>query len=175
MNYIKKSGIYMIFNIETEKRYYGSSTDLGYRFTEHKHLLNYDKHPCEELQKDWNELGKDNFVFIVVKLTDEKLTEIERNLIEARIDQVYNKNLPKTETQDQVQFKFSQKPDNRGKAIILTKGDEILEFKSIKDAAQTLGLNYKRCQYALAGIVYVRKGVYKRCLSYHGYVFKYKE
>lgn len=48
------AGVYQIFNIETNKRYIGSSIDVERRLKEHKRNLKAHRHSNQHLQNAWN-------------------------------------------------------------------------------------------------------------------------
>ncbi len=66
----RKSGVYKILNIVTNKFYIGSTFDLHGRFLVHKSGLNRGGHPNPHLQSSFQKYGKDAFHFIVVELCD---------------------------------------------------------------------------------------------------------
>lgn len=61
------SGIYYIKNIITNKYYIGQSIDIYKRWHRHKSLLNKNKHDNFFLQADWNQYGKNAFVFCIIR------------------------------------------------------------------------------------------------------------
>jgi hypothetical protein len=70
----KQPGIYMIYCIKNDWRYYGESSNVSSRLASHKSLLNRQIHPNKNLQKDWNFYGFQYFDFIVLYM-GEKWTE----------------------------------------------------------------------------------------------------
>ena len=71
-------GIYMIRCKPNNKIYVGQSVDISRRWKQHKVDLNSRHHSNEELQKDWDNYGEDNFEFkIVQKCKKEHLDELE--------------------------------------------------------------------------------------------------
>lgn len=67
MNEIKsnlrhKSGIYMFFNMESGKRYIGSSVDIYNRAHEHLHNLRNNKSHNKHWQSSWNKYGEVRFL-----------------------------------------------------------------------------------------------------------------
>jgi len=79
MKKIKTSGIYSITNINNEKVYYGSSSDITRRFINHKNELKNNKHKNLYLQNAWNKYGEDGFIFkIEEKLSSKQLQEVEQ-------------------------------------------------------------------------------------------------
>src|ERR1035441_180379 len=71
---MKISGIYEIVNKVNGKKYYGSSLYIKKRFSAHKRLLIQNKHTNKHLQSAWNQYGKNNFEFNIIK-------EIERDIL----------------------------------------------------------------------------------------------
>ena len=60
--------IYMILNLENNRRYYGGTTGIQTRKNIHKQRLNSGTHYNAQLQKDWANLGQDKFKFKIVKI-----------------------------------------------------------------------------------------------------------
>lgn len=63
----KKCGIYKITNIKNNMIYIGSSKSIFQRWRNHIKELENDKHKNYYLQNDWNEYGKDCFVFEILE------------------------------------------------------------------------------------------------------------
>jgi len=88
----KAAGIFQVKNLANGKVLLGSSLNLEGPLNSHKFMLKIGRHRNEELQKDWNEFGPENFVFEileVVKVTDnpnfdlnDELTLLEQIWIE---------------------------------------------------------------------------------------------
>lgn len=57
------SGIYEIININNDKKYVGSATNLKSRWNIHKHRLRKGNHPNCPLQLAWNKYGEESFSF----------------------------------------------------------------------------------------------------------------
>lgn len=66
--------IYSITNITNDKKYIGETMDVKRRWEEHEEDLDNNQHHSYKLQKDWNELGKDNFKFDIVAVLDESIS-----------------------------------------------------------------------------------------------------
>jgi group I intron endonuclease len=60
-------GVFRIRNKVNNKIFIGSSTNLGAKWNSQQFQLNMGSHPNRELQKDWNEYGKENFVYEVLE------------------------------------------------------------------------------------------------------------
>lgn len=64
---VKPSGIYQVKNTVNGKVLLGSSLNLEGPLNRHKFMLKIKSHPNKELQKDWDELGADKFVFEILE------------------------------------------------------------------------------------------------------------
>ena len=81
--YKSPKGVYQIKNLKNGKIFIGSSSDLKAIWNRHQAQLNFGSHPNIELQKDWKELGKDNFEYSIltqIKEKDEEPVDIGREL-----------------------------------------------------------------------------------------------
>lgn len=87
------SGIYCITNIIDNKKYIGSSKDIGYRFKHHLYRLNNNRHTNSHLQNAVNKYGISNFTFSVLEqCSKETLIEREQFYIDQEPWQMlYNK------------------------------------------------------------------------------------
>jgi GIY-YIG catalytic domain len=79
--------VYIIFCKLKQKVYLGQSGNIYRRLGDHWHTLNNNCHDCIELQKDWNALGSEGFVFACLcvgsKWEDEKKRKkLENDLVE---------------------------------------------------------------------------------------------
>jgi hypothetical protein len=64
---VKPSGVFQIKNLVNGKVLLGSSLNLEGPLNKHRFMLRINSHPNEELQKDWNELGSEKFVFEILE------------------------------------------------------------------------------------------------------------
>jgi group I intron endonuclease len=64
---VKPSGVFQIKNIANGKVLLGSSLNLEGPLNKHRFMLRIGSHPHKELQKDWNELGADQFSFEILE------------------------------------------------------------------------------------------------------------
>ena len=64
---VKPAGVYQVKNIATGKILLGSSLNLGGPLNRHKFMLKIGSHTNKALQKDWDELGPDQFVFEILE------------------------------------------------------------------------------------------------------------
>lgn len=60
-------GIFQIRNLKNDKVFIGSTPNLDVVFNRHKFQLSAGGHPSKPLQKDWNELGEENFAFEILE------------------------------------------------------------------------------------------------------------
>ena len=61
-------GIYGITNMINNKIYIGQSSNIQQRFIRHRWELNHNRHSNIYLQEDWNQYGKDNFIFTILEI-----------------------------------------------------------------------------------------------------------
>jgi group I intron endonuclease len=88
----KPAGVFQVRNTVNGKVLLGSSLNLEGPLNSHKFKLSIGKHPNSQLQKDWNELGADRFVFEILETVtfsdnpdfnlEDELTLIEQIWIE---------------------------------------------------------------------------------------------
>lgn len=80
---MKKTGIYKIVNLITEKVYVGSAVDIDDRWYKHKKLLVSKKHHSPKLQNSVDKHGLENFLFeIIEECSKEVLIEKEQYWID---------------------------------------------------------------------------------------------
>ena len=65
---VKPSGVYQVKNLANGKVLLGSSLNLEGLLNRNRFTLRNNSHPNEELQKDWNELGPDQFLFEILEV-----------------------------------------------------------------------------------------------------------
>lgn len=63
----KLCGIYSIKNINNNKLYIGSSTDIYKRWEQHKKMLKNNKHHSQKLQRAWNCSKEEYFIFEIIE------------------------------------------------------------------------------------------------------------
>ena len=66
-------GVFQIRNLSNEKVFIGSSLDLNAVWHSQRIQLNFGNHSNDALQKDWKEMGAENFVYEIL----EEVIEIE--------------------------------------------------------------------------------------------------
>jgi group I intron endonuclease len=64
---VKPAGVYQVKNLANGKMFLGSSLNLEGPLNRHKFMLKIKGHTNKELQKDWDELGPDQFVFEILE------------------------------------------------------------------------------------------------------------
>jgi len=64
---VKPSGVFQVKNIVNNKVWLGSSLNLEGSLNKHKFMLKIGSHTNKALQKDWDELGADQFVFEILE------------------------------------------------------------------------------------------------------------
>ncbi|MDX1829814.1 MAG: GIY-YIG nuclease family protein [Lutibacter sp.] len=76
-------GVFQIKNISNNKVLIDNSIDMVSKWNRHKMELKFGNHRNNNLQKDWNEYGADNFVFEVLselKKKDEENINYQKEL-----------------------------------------------------------------------------------------------
>ena len=69
---VKPSGVFQIENLANGKVLLGSSLNLEGPLNKHRFMLKINSHPNQELQKDWNEFGPDQFSFDILEIIPSK-------------------------------------------------------------------------------------------------------
>lgn len=80
-------GVYMVFCLQNNKRYYGETTNVSNRLSQHKSLLRRNIHPVAELQRDWNLYGSPCFDFVALFMypANSATTRKEREALELEL------------------------------------------------------------------------------------------
>ena len=65
---LKPSGVYQVKNLTNGKELLGSSINLEGLLNRNRFTLRTNSHPNKELQKDWNELTPDQFLFEILEV-----------------------------------------------------------------------------------------------------------
>lgn len=69
---VKPSGVYQVKNLANGRVLLGSSLNLEGLLNRNRFTLRNNSHTNKELQKDWNELGPDQFVFEILEVVPVK-------------------------------------------------------------------------------------------------------
>lgn len=69
-----QAGIFQVKNTVNGKVLLGSSTNLHGPLNKHRFMLKIRNHDNKQLQKDWDQLGPDAFVFEILEVVQEKDT-----------------------------------------------------------------------------------------------------
>jgi group I intron endonuclease len=77
---VKPAGVYQIKNIANGKVLLGSSLNLEGPLNRHKFMLKIGSHPNKALQKDWDELGTEQFVFEILEEVQQRKDDPNFNL-----------------------------------------------------------------------------------------------
>jgi hypothetical protein len=91
----KLPGIYMIFCLANNYRYYGETQNISGRIASHKSRLRRKIHSNENLQTDWNLYGESLFNFVILYMGEDwifkptRLT-MESQLINQNSERCYN-------------------------------------------------------------------------------------
>ncbi len=64
---VKPAGVYQVKNLANGKVLLGSSLNLEGPLNRHKFMLKIGSHLNKDLQKDWDELGAEKFVFEILE------------------------------------------------------------------------------------------------------------
>lgn len=86
------SGIYLIINKNSGKKYVGSTSNIRQRLADHRSRLCGGCHKNPHLQSSWDKYGKGSFIFMIARLTRPKKSELmhwEQYYIDA-LDPEYN-------------------------------------------------------------------------------------
>lgn len=77
---VKPAGVYQVKNLSNGKVLLNSSLNLEGPLNRHKFMLKIGSHTNKELQKDWNELGPDQFVFEILEEVQQRRDDPNFNL-----------------------------------------------------------------------------------------------
>lgn len=138
-------GVYMIRNKINNKVYIGSSKNIKQRISKHKLDLKKNNHFNKHLQRSWNKYGKDNFEFIILKIVDEDIRELEEYELIKKLEALdfkkgYNQEAPfkSVKMSDEQTRNWTKKKMKNYKEFSLTNKDtnEVFVFDYLEDAAK---------------------------------------
>jgi group I intron endonuclease len=78
-----RMGVFQIRNSINGKIFIGSSLDLNAAWNSHKFRLDFGMHENYELQKDWKELGPENFIYEIldeIKQSEDKPIDYKKEI-----------------------------------------------------------------------------------------------
>ena len=88
--YKTKKGVYQIKNKINGKIFVGSSLDLVAIWNRQKAQLNFNTHPNQELQREWNDFGEEVFVYeILSELKEDDGKEIDFKKEVKELEELY--------------------------------------------------------------------------------------
>lgn len=117
-------GIYAIKNNLNGKMYIGSSTNIRSRYESHYYGLNSGNGVNKLLQKDFNEIGCNNFSFLIIETCEDNHSTLR--FLEQKYIQEYG-------------YYNKCMVDGRKIYCYDKQGNFIKEYNTIKEAARTLG------------------------------------
>ncbi len=77
---VKPAGVYQVRNMANGKVLLGSSLNLEGPLNRHKFMLKIGSHPNKALQKDWDELGAEQFAFEILEEAQQRKDDPNFNL-----------------------------------------------------------------------------------------------
>lgn len=186
-----KSGIYLIVNTISGKRYVGSAINIKNRIAEHKKTLRGNRHGNKRMQNSWNKHGEHNFKFnILATCPKEYLIKMEQWFIDT-INPEYNicrvagsrlgTKMPKDVVDRMSKNRLGKKLSSesirkRTKTVSKTiyqytlDGFFLNEFLNAREASKATGANPSGINYNATGFV-SKNG--KKTTSVNGFQFKY--
>ncbi len=126
------AGIYFIECKVTNKRYIGSSKDIGIRLSKHFSELYLNTHTNKQLLNDFNKYGRDNFNFGILERTTDNLLELERKYqIEQGIDNLYNYKVSDYYIDKSLRSKYANSDKSSHKTIEYRNKMKLIKSNSI--------------------------------------------
>lgn len=166
-------GIYMITNYVSNKRYIGSSINVGQRLWTHRSELRHNSHPNAHLQNAWNKYGEENFNYTILeKCTPENRFEREQYYVDA-LKPEYNicvevvQNPPKSEDTRKKHSTTRKRlmaegviPITNNKLVFVyyKDGSFVGKWESIRKAAKAIGIHYSSACRVLQGLDFQNSG-----------------
>lgn len=184
--YKKVAGIYVISNLENNKKYVGHSRNIRKRWDTHKHNLRRNQSKQSHLQRSWNKYGENSFVFSIVEemplnLTMQQYEEVETKWVlhyKSHLKEYgYNSVLPGSIPLIEEDENVTKKHRGEVKYVCMHKGGEKL-LLSHYDVVHTLNIpsskvmdlaNYwrgKSKRMSLKGWMVIRESEYDENVDY---------
>lgn len=156
-------GVYKITNLVSGKVYYGSSKNVGLRFSNHRSSLRKGGHHNVHLQRAWNTYGESSFEFQVVEECSPEMR--------LQLEDAYIKSVPKNLAYNQggtvggTRTGQRNSPEHRARISAALRGvkgkgagipphhqdGRRMTFMSVRDAARTLLCPRQSIQSCLRG------------------------
>lgn len=122
------SGVYQIYNTETNKRYIGSSIDVQRRLKEHLRNLKANRHCNQHLQNAWNGYQIPRFT----DMPEDKKEQWRKHLSEGTIKRYSD---------------FNNRPEGIYLKCIFS--NDIKYYPSLREASRTLGIDKGGIKYVI--------------------------
>lgn len=169
------SGIYMIKNLISDKKYIGLSRDLKSRKAVHLYDLKNNKHSNIYLQRAWNKHGEDVFSFKIVELCSEDvLGSKEKHYIEKyrTTDRDYGYNFTHGgevgyEYTDDIIENMRLAQESKPILQIDIDGEVVDEWYGCREASKKLNISQSSIQFCCSGK--------QKNRLYSGFVWVYKD
>lgn len=166
-------GIYMITNYVSNKRYIGSSVNIGQRLWTHRSELRHNSHPNSHLQNAWNKYGEDNFNYAILETCNpEERFEREQYYVNT-LHPEYNicvevvQNPPKSEDTRRKHSLTRKKlmaegiipiTNNKPVYVYYKDGSFVGKWESVRQAAKAVGVHYSSAYRVVQGHDFQNKG-----------------
>jgi len=180
------AGIYKITNLVDGKQYIGQSINIEQRRCSHYSMLDKNKHPNLHLQRAYNLLGKENFMFDIVLFCEkEELTRYEQAVVNFSKN-IYNFRLECTDSNKGIKFSaeslermrishtgLKHTEEAKRKISEKNKGKTISEFQKQQLLKSHLGKPLsdevkKKLSIALTGIKHSQESIDKVAATHTG-------
>lgn len=177
MNAITKDlsfcGIYMIVNVINNHRYIGSSVNIKRRLEIHRANLRHNNHDNLHLQNAWNKYGENNFIFSVLESCPKDSRFIREQYYVDTLKPEYNICLdvvqnPPTSEESRLKQSNTRKrlmaqgvipiTNNTPVYVYYKDGTFVGNWKSIRQAAEALGIHYSSVCRCVQGHDFQTKG-----------------
>ena len=162
------AGVYAIFCLLTGLAYIGASKHLLARLKQHFDLLRLNRHPCGQLQKDWNECGSECFTHFPLEAVPDAaaLSKRERAwtrkcLIEGqvynRLNAVTKEHKKAFEQQQAVQVQDATAPSAKFYIFVSPTG-EVFKVRGLNNICAAYNLNVSHMSKVARGRYVHHKG-----------------
>jgi len=136
------SGIYWIRNIDNGYVYIGSSANLEKRLRTHKYMLKNNEYGDKKIQKDWNEMGEDFFVFESIKICKRKeLKKTEQTFIDRFVPE-YNMKKIAVNGSSNIYLDDCERFEQANFVIKQKEKDELERIARVRSVEKDVNMNY---------------------------------